>query len=108
MFFKKWRNKKYEPVRCIDFSAMEISTGQISWYIKQLYQAHNFKHIAYDFQNIDGNCRFVIYTPWYNKGVIQYFKDRCPAMVEQECMQAPECKFMTGTWEDWNGQTEII
>lgn len=62
--------------------------------------------MGYRFENKDGLSRFLIYTLPQNKEIIQYFKDRCPAMVERECRE------LTGeghSWLNWeNGFEEII
>lgn len=97
MFFKK--KKLPNRVDCIDINAQHISTGQMGWYIKQLYEKEDFCHIGYEFVNKDGICRFVIYTLPNQKNVTQYFKDRCPAMVEQECLSALPVEFNLIGWE---------
>lgn len=103
--FKSKNTKKNVRVDCIDISAMNISTGQIGSYIKWLYNEKNFRHIGYEFVNIDGNCRFIIYTLPSMKHIITYFKDRCPAMVEQECISAPCEIFKIVDWD--NGFSEV-
>lgn len=102
MFFRK---KRIVSVDVMNISAMHISTGQIGSYIKSLYQEEGFRHIGYRFENQDGLCRFIIYTLPTQKDVIQYFKDRCPAMVEEKCIQ---CADQPHGWSVWvNGFEEI-
>ncbi len=102
MFFSK---KKTVSVDVMNISAMNVSTGQIGAYIKALYQEEGFRHIGYRFENQDGLCRFIIYTLPNQKDVIQYFKDRCPAMVEEKCKQSVEQAYEWSTWP--NGFEEI-
>ena len=77
--------KKDIMVDVIDFSAQHVSTGQIGEYILNLYEKEGFNHMGYRFENVDGNVRFFIYTLPGSTRIIQYFKDRCPAMIEEEC-----------------------
>lgn len=83
MLFKK----KPKKVKLIDFSGHRIGTGQVGMYILFLYEFEDFAHIGYDYEkNKYGDLRFNLYVPdkSYNR-IIQYFKDRCPAIVEKEC-----------------------
>lgn len=84
---KIFGKKPAVSVDVIDFNAKHVATGQVGAYIKKLYREENFLHIGYRFENKKGNCRFVIYTLPGQREVIQYFKDRCPVMVEKECME---------------------
>lgn len=99
------KHKKPVSIDCIDFDASNVSTGQIGSYIKYLYNEYDFRHIGYRFENRDGNCRWIIYTLSHQKRVIQYFKDRCPAMVESECRMMRPIDFCTQKWE--NGFEEV-
>ena len=103
MFLKKIFGKKpaVVSVDVISFNMKHVSTGQVGAYIKKLYREENFLHIGYRWDN----GRFVIYTLPGNKEVIQYFKDRCPAMVENEC-RALTCE--SYDWATWpNGFEEV-
>ncbi len=101
MLFKK----RQISVDVMDINAMHVATGQIGEYIKNLYRNEDFRHIGYRFENRDGLCRFVIYTLPNQKAVIQYFKDRCPAMVEEECRKL---QGEAHEWAEWpNGFEEI-
>lgn len=102
--------KKTKVIDVIDFDASDISTGQIGGYILDLYEKKGFRHIGYRFENIDGNCRFVIYTLISNKAVIQYFKDRCSAIVEYECKASqPSSHTFSEEWyNDYKGFTEVL
>ena len=97
--------KKQTSVDVMDINAMHVSTGQIGEYIKNLYKNEDFRHMGYRLEPKDGLHRFVIYTLPNQKEVIQYFKERCPAMVEEECrkLHGEEHKFA-----EWpNGFSEI-
>ena len=83
-------------VDVINFSAHHVSTGQVGAYIKKLYEEEHFSHIGYRTENRKGFIRYVIYTIPTSIAVIQYFKDRCPAMVENEC------KALEGVAHKWN------
>ncbi len=101
MLFKK----RQISVDVMDISASYVASGQIVEYIKNLYRNKDFRHIGYRLENRDGLIRYVIYTLPNQKEIIQYFKDRCPAMVEEECrkLQGEGCE-----WAKWqNGFEEI-
>ncbi len=85
MLFKNKRNKGIVDV--MEFSGRHVSTGQVCRYIKKLYDEEGFSYIGYETKNKGGLVRFVIQTIPSNIAVIQYFADRCPGMVEEECKQ---------------------
>lgn len=91
MTFEKLINRlKKKPqisVDLIDFDGQNVSTGRVGGYILYLYDQFKFSHIGYRAENIDGFVRFVLYTIPDNKKVIKYFEDRCPAIVEYECIK---------------------
>ena len=101
MFFKK---RRPISVDVIDINAMHVSTGKIGGYIKRLYREEGLSHIGYRIENKNGLKRWVIYTLPDQIEVIQYFRDRCPAMVE-------ECRKTRGEAHEWvvwdNGFEEI-
>ena len=102
MFLKK-RRQIY--VEVIDFNAMHVSTGNIGGYIKRLYREEGLSHIGYRIVNKNGLKRWVIYTLPDQIEVIQYFRDRCPAMVEEECRKT---RGEAHEWVVWdNGFEEI-
>lgn len=88
--------KKKISVDVMDINRQHVSSGRIEEYIRNLYRDEGFMHIGYRVEDRDGLQRFVIYTLPGQKDVIQYFKDRCPAMVEQECRK------LEGKGADWN------
>lgn len=92
-------------VDLIDFSGMHVATGQVGSYIKHLYEEHDFQHIGYRYKNINGDLRFILYTVPNNKLAVQYFKDRCPAMVENECRSCEGIPHKFVKWE--NGFEEV-
>lgn len=104
MFFKK---KEVISIDVMQINAKHVSTGQIGGYIKKLYEEEGFRHIGYRFKNIDGLTRFIIYTLPNQLEVIQYFEDRCPAMVEEKCRNiTDDVSFTISTWE--NGFEEVV
>lgn len=92
-------------VDVMDISANHVATGQIGAYINKLYKEENFSHIGYRFENRGGICRYIINTLPNNRDVIQYFKDRCPAMVENECKELTGEAHKLVKWD--NGFIEI-
>lgn len=106
MQLNKLFGKKSVSVDVIDFSAMKVATSQVAGYIKKLYEEEGFSHMGYRVENRNGLVRFIIYTLPSSKEIIQYFKDRCPAMVEKQCMEietSPDIK-----WNKWNNGFEEI
>lgn len=85
MFF----NKKQKPdlVEMINFCGQNISTGAVGSYIVYLYKHAKLSHLGYTYKNEDGEIRFIIYGYRSNVKAIRYFKDRCPAMVEDEVIK---------------------
>lgn len=104
MIFKK---KQQISVDLIDFNAMNIGTGNVGSYIKWLYCEYGFLHIGYRFENQNGNCRFVLHTLPENRNVMQYFKDRCPAMVEIECKSKDSIPHKFVKWENGFEEVEV-
>ena len=79
---------KTKPIKedLIEFSGQNVGTGQVGAYIHELYKQCISKHLGYYYYNRDGDLRFVIYTIYPASNYTKlYFKDRCPAIVEQEC-----------------------
>lgn len=105
---KLFGKKKY-PVSedLINFSAQHVGTGQVGAYIKKLYKEERFTHLGYRVENSDkyGDLRFVIYTLPGARKIKQYFQDRCPAMVENECRAL---EGVPHKWNEWpNGFREV-
>jgi len=78
--------KKTKQHELINFSFQNLSTGQVGEYIlKELYKKNNFSHIGYKYVKDGGELRCILYTlsnP--SKRLVNYFNDRCPAMVEEK------------------------
>ncbi len=87
MFFKK---KQQTTIKLIEFSGQEVSTGMIGGYILgHLYDRMGFRNIGYSITNLDaGDLRIELYGWFPSSRSINYFKDRCPAMVEQEVQKS--------------------
>lgn len=80
--FRKLSPEYRDEVELINFSSLHVSTGQLENYITRLLLEEGFSGIYY---RARGN-RFYLYAANnYNKNLIQYFKDRCPAMIEEAC-----------------------
>lgn len=83
-WFKHHKNNKV--INLISVNGMDISTGHIGGYLLNLKETvHCFKdaHLGY-FISKNENYRFVIYGIYPNKQQIEYFTDRCPAMIEED------------------------
>lgn len=87
MIFKK---RKKEIVKLAEFSANNVSTGMIGGYIlSHLYDRMGFSHIEYKIKNTyDGDLRVVLNAWSPDSKMINYFNDRCPAMIEQEVQKS--------------------
>lgn len=103
MLFKK--KKLPIQIDLINFSNQHVSTGQVGEYILNLYEKEGFNHLGYRYENMNGHGRFVIYTLPENTLPIQYFKDRCPAMIEEECKKLEGCAHYFEQWP--NGFEEV-
>ena len=103
---KNWFKKPQIYTDLIEISRMHVSTGQIAHYLKKLRDEEHFIHLGYRISNHDSLNRFVIYAASPTPELVQYFKDRCPAMVENEC------RALEGISHDWfiwhDGFREII
>lgn len=105
---KPFWKKKAISVDVAEFSSTHVGPDMVATYITNLYKKEKFLHIGYRLEESEhGFLRYVLYTLPTSKIVIQYFKDRCPAMIEKECM---ECKSVEPyTWSIWpNGFEEIV
>lgn len=87
MLFKK---KEKAVIKLIEFSGQEISTGMVGGYILgHLYDRMGFRDIGYKINNTHaGNLRIELYGWFPSSQAVNYFKDRCPAMVEQEVQKS--------------------
>lgn len=103
------RNNKPCIIEMIDFNGQNISTGAVGAYIVNLYRTEGLNHLGFNYRKTpDGSLRFVIYGLKGNTKAIRYFKDRCPAMVENEVkgFKNPLRKFKVNMWP--NGFAEVI
>lgn len=93
-------SKKVPPtyIDVIEINAEHVSTGQIGHYLKKIQEEEDFRHLGYRVTNRGRLMRFAIYTLPGNERVIQYFKDRCPAMVENECRALEDIGHSWVTW----------
>lgn len=102
---KKFFKTRRIYINVMEINAKHVSTGQIGHYLKKIQEEENFRHLGYKFVRRGHLSRFVIYTLPGSEEIIQYFKDRCPAMVEAECRAL---EGVAHNWRVWpNGFTEI-
>ena len=92
------REKVYEDL--IDFSRHNVSTGMVNAYIiKILYEIEGFSEIGYRVENLPSGQRFVLYTYYgAHSNVKQYFRDRCPGMIEEKVRSMKE-EQMRCSWQ---------
>lgn len=102
-FFK--RKEVPFSIDLIDFNANEVSTGQVGEYILNLCESYGFRHIGYRFEHINGSNRIILYTLANNYIPIQFFKDRCPGMIEEACQSLKGIPHKFITWD--NGFSEV-
>lgn len=102
---KLFKRKKEISIDVAEFSGANVSTGQVGYYIKKLYEEEGFIHIGYRFENKNGLMRVILYTIPPAKTISQYFKDRCPAMIEKECKECEPRNFTISRWN--NGFEEV-
>ena len=103
------RKQKLNIVEMINFNGQNVSTGAVGAYIVNLYRNEGLRHLGFNYRKTpDGSLRFVIYGLKDNTRAITYFKDRCPAMVENEVkgFKNPLRKFKVNMWS--NGFAEVI
>lgn len=81
MFFKKYKNQTIKIAEC---SLRNFGTNNIANYFKYLRKEFKIFDLDYDVENKHGETRCIIKTGRYNQKAINYFNDRCPAMIESE------------------------
>ena len=90
--------KRAISVDVAEFSGKHVSTCQVGSYIKKLYAEENFEHLGFRFEKNDkGILRVILYTLSHSRAteaIIQYFKDRCPSMIEDDIKKC-ECTYFT-------------
>lgn len=82
MFFKK----KPKIIKLIDFSIQEVSSGQVTAMIKHLEErkGSGFKFVNIDYSKSEyGDTRCYLTIDYEDRRVLQWFKDRNPAQVEE-------------------------
>lgn len=106
MLFEKLFKKEKPVCRdLIEISQQHVATGQMGAYLKKLHDEEGFRHMGYRFEKHGGLGRYVIYAIFPNDYMVQYFKDRCPAMVEMECRQL---EGIPHKWIQWKEGEEDI
>jgi hypothetical protein len=82
MFFRKGP----KTLNLIDFSMQDVSTGQVSSMLTWLRDntGRGFTSVKADYRNNEyGDTRCYLTTDFHDGRVIQWFKDRNPAQVEE-------------------------
>ena len=109
LFKKDKNNGGIKKIYLIDFSNDHISTGQVGGYILMLREKYGITMLGYEYKSeyrcstkkpgIGGVGRFAIYT-WENNTLktFKYFEDRCPAIVEKECMETKPAPHKFRKW----------
>lgn len=101
LFEKRRKETQYEPIELINVSGRNIATGMMNGYILSLKKEEPFKylHMGYDYRNEEGELRFIIYAWHPNSLQIRYFKDSCPAMIEEAIIKTEQ---MSASWLKWD------
>lgn len=89
------------------FSNKRVNLSQIGSYIVELYKTEGLSCLGYDTININGIPRYIITSKHYNPKNVQYFKDRCPAMVEQEALKM-NVHYPHYIYQDEDGFKQVI
>ncbi len=85
-----FKRNKIKTIDVININAKNIMPGQMRTYMSKLRYEKGFDGVGFRFELKKNIARYVIFTVVgrpNTREVIQYFKDRCPAMVENECIQ---------------------
>lgn len=106
MLFEKLFKKEKPICRdLIEINQQHVATGQMGAYIKKLYEEEAFRHMGYRFEKHGCLGRYVIYAFFPSEYMVQYFKDRCPAMVEMECRKL---EGVPHKWKDWGDDLQEV
>lgn len=96
----------FEKEILINIDGSNISTGMIGGYLLKLRKS-GMIHLGYEFVKMSGLSRINIYSVVHTPLEIKmYFKDRCPAMVEQEVRESESMPHSFLTWKD--GFREVV
>ena len=81
------RKRHPNLVKLIDIPGRDINDTDIMTYITYLWEYKDMHHIGYILSEANERhcCRWVLYA-YSNKRIEEYFRDRCPAIVEEEIL----------------------
>ena len=81
------RKRHSNLVKLIDIPARDINDMDIMTYITYLWEYKDMHHIGYIISKAnERHCdRWVLYA-YSDKRITEYFRDRCPAIVEEEIL----------------------
>ena len=90
------RKRNPNLVKLIDISTRDINDMDIMTYIIYLWEYKDMHHIGYILSEAnERHCdRWVLYA-YYDKRITEYFRDRCPAIVEEEILSISNNKDIT-------------
>lgn len=81
-----WFKRKPKVIKLIDFSIMNVSSGQVMGMLEYLekYQAGGFKAVMVNYgKNELGDTRCYLTIEHEDRRVLQWVKDRNPSQVEE-------------------------
>jgi len=81
------RRNKPKLSKLVDVSTRNLSEWDIMVYIVYLWEKRDIRHVGFIFVEANQNhCdRWVLYS-YSDRRVEEYFKDRCPAIIEEEIL----------------------
>lgn len=80
--------KKKDQIKIIaEFSASKIAPRMLCNYLAYLAMHENVRFIGYRYIEKRNEKRIILLAQTFNRYAIQYFADRCPAMIEKEAME---------------------
>ena len=105
---KLLRRKMARGFLVMTFTTKNISLSQIGSYLAKLQKINGFIHLGYITINTNwGSTRYGIVSKYWTPEVIQYFKDRCPAIVEDEVRKI-DVHYPHYIHEDKDGFKEVV
>lgn len=111
-FIKRKRHPNL--VKLIDIPTRDIGDMDIMTYITYLWEYKDMYHIGYIFSGAnEKHCdRWVLYA-YYDKRIKEYFRDRCPVIVEEEILSISNNRDITSHLSEpatglYNGGIPIV
>ena len=108
------RKRHPNLVKLIDIPIRDISDMDIMTYITYLWEYKDMHHIGYIFSEAnEKHCgRWVLYS-FSDRRISEYFRDRCPAIVEEEILSISNNRDITNHLSEaaiglYNGGIPIV